>query len=333
MFTKTQFNIVNEESFPIMVSYSNTNGYDDDMIPDTTSELIDISNRRVVDLSEDGICEVPILGVNHSVRMTEGSIFHRHSTCMEITYCDRGSVKFDCGGKVYSLLPGSVFVSKPEDVHRLRTNPKGSRIYWLFLRLPDPGRPFLGLPAEEGKWLVEELASFPRKAFSVPVGMKAAFERLFSILDSEPPKSVRRTVKLRAAVLSLLMTLAESGHWKTAVGINERFRSVIESMRHDPCAAYSIEFLAKTLGCSPNTVFSHFRQFTGLPPQAFLMKCRIHRAQDILSDGSKRITDVALDLGFSSSQHFATRFRQEVGVSPSEWRRKTSETSDVGKVQ
>lgn len=51
------------------------------------------------------------------------------------------------------------------------------------------------------------------------------------------------------------------------------------------------------------------------------MKCRIRRAEDLLKDRTRSITDIAAELGFASSQHFATRFRQETGKTPRDWRR------------
>lgn len=93
-------------------------------VPITTSALVDSACRRVLDLTGEGLPEIPILGMNRSERTTEGSIFHRHAS-MEITYCVSGSVKFDCGGRAYPIMPGGVFVSLPKDVHRLRVNPKG----------------------------------------------------------------------------------------------------------------------------------------------------------------------------------------------------------------
>ena len=64
-----------------------------------------------------------------------------------------------------------------------------------------------------------------------------------------------------------------------------------------------------------------FKRTTGQTPHEFLVTCRIRKAMDILSkDPSARITDLATDLGFASSQHFAARFRRETGKTPSEWR-------------
>ena len=64
-----------------------------------------------------------------------------------------------------------------------------------------------------------------------------------------------------------------------------------------------------------------FKRTTGQTPHEFLVTCRIRKAMDILAkDPSVRITSLALDLGFSSSQHFAARFRRETGRTPSAWR-------------
>ena len=47
----------------------------------------------------------------------------------------------------------------------------------------------------------------------------------------------------------------------------------------------------------------------------------IRKAKDILSSRDDvSITNLAIDLGFASSQHFAARFRRETGMTPSEWR-------------
>lgn len=290
-------------------------------VPITTSELVDTPGRRVIDLAKEGLPEISILGMNRSVRTTEGSIFHRHNG-MEITYCAQGSVKFDCAGRVYSIVPGSVFVSRPENVHRLRENPKGSKLYWVFLNLPKRGNQMLGLDAAESKWLVRALKSLPRKAFSAPMEVGGCYERLFRILDTEKPKSVARRLKLRAAALQLLIALAEAGG-SAAEGVRDiRFQSLVDRMRREPKKVFSMEEAAKELRLSPNTVRARFKKFTGLSPQSFMMKCRIHKAQDLLREGRMSVTEIAAELGFSSSQNFAIRFRQETGMSPTEWKKR-----------
>lgn len=289
-------------------------------VPITTCELVDTPNRRVKDLAQEGIPEIPVLGMNRSVQTTEGSIFHRHG-CLEITYCAQGSVKFDCAGRVYSIIPGNVFISRPEDAHRLRGNPKGAKLYWIFLRLPRRGECFLGLDAAESKWLVQALKALPSKAFPAPLEVGACYERLFAVLDVERSNMAARRLKLRMAAVRLLISLAEAG--ASAVQGNEdvRFRALVDRMRREPKKAFSMDEVSAELRCSPNTVRARFRKYTGLSPQSFMMKCRIHRAQDLLKEGELSVTEIACELGFSSSQNFAIRFRQETGKSPTGWRK------------
>jgi len=289
-------------------------------IPITTSELVDTPYRRVKDLTEEGIPEIPVLGMNRSIQTTEGSIFHRHRS-LEITYCAQGSVKFDCNGRAYSIVPGDVFISRPDDTHRLRSNPKGAKLYWIFLRLPKRGERLLGLDVEASKWLVKALKALPRKAFSAPMEVGACYARLFKILDTEKPKTVARKPKLQAASVQLLIALAEAG--ATAVdGVRDvRFQTLVDRMRREPKKTFSMDEVVAELHCSPNTVRARFKKHTGLSPQSFMMKCRIHKAQDFLREGKMSVTEIACELGFSSSQNFAIRFRQETGKSPTEWQR------------
>lgn len=79
--------------------------------------------------------------------------------------------------------------------------------------------------------------------------------------------------------------------------------------------------LAKTVSLSQSHYSALFRSATGVSPHAWILRRRIERSCDLLADTEEAITDVALGLGFSSSQHFATVFRSEMGMTPSAWRR------------
>ncbi len=287
--------------------------------PITTSELIDTTYRRVVDLTKEGVPEIPVLGVNKSVRTTEGSIFHRHE-CMEITYCALGNVKFDCNGRVYSIIPGSAFISRPQDVHRLRVNPKGAKVYWIFLKLPKRGESFMGLGAVDTKWIVKSFASLPYKVFAAPENVGRCYERLFTVLDLEKEDVTARRLKLRASALDLVIALLEAGVTALSNNVDLRFRALVDKMRRNPTKAFSMDETTAELKCSPNTVRSLFHKYVGIPPQSFMLKCRIHKAKELLRKGGMSIMDISCELGFSSPQNFAIRFRQETGMSPTGWK-------------
>jgi AraC-like DNA-binding protein len=65
-----------------------------------------------------------------------------------------------------------------------------------------------------------------------------------------------------------------------------------------------------------------FRDAFGETPHEFLTRMRIERAKDLLTISSRSVTDVCMDVGFTSLGSFSTLFRRQVGVSPAEFRRR-----------
>ena len=65
-----------------------------------------------------------------------------------------------------------------------------------------------------------------------------------------------------------------------------------------------------------------FRRATGLSPEEYFQRRRIQRACALLLDPATPATKVALELGFSDAAHFSRQFRQHMGFSPRDYRRK-----------
>jgi AraC-like DNA-binding protein len=64
----------------------------------------------------------------------------------------------------------------------------------------------------------------------------------------------------------------------------------------------------------------------GETPMRYLTRRRIERAQVLLRSSSTPITDVCTAVGFSSLGSFSSRFRELVGESPSDYRRRWTAT-------
>jgi AraC family transcriptional regulator len=59
-----------------------------------------------------------------------------------------------------------------------------------------------------------------------------------------------------------------------------------------------------------------FRQITGLPPRRFLSALRVQSATRKLLETDHSVTDICLDVGYSSLGTFVRRFSESLGVSP-----------------
>lgn len=97
-------------------------------------------------------------------------------------------------------------------------------------------------------------------------------------------------------------------------------RRIIERMRCFSCDL-SLQALANESGYSRVHFVRMFRAATGYSPHNYLLNLKLERAQELLSDSSMSLIDIALDCGFSSHSHMSRLFHKIVGVTPSGYRR------------
>jgi signal transduction histidine kinase/DNA-binding LacI/PurR family transcriptional regulator/AraC-like DNA-binding protein len=83
----------------------------------------------------------------------------------------------------------------------------------------------------------------------------------------------------------------------------------------------SLTDLAAHVGLSEQHLIRSFRSEIGVTPIDYLKRYRIGQAKGLLEEGEKSVTDVASEVGFSTSSYFARVFRGQVGVSPSAYRK------------
>ncbi|MDX9868281.1 MAG: AraC family transcriptional regulator, partial [Kiritimatiellia bacterium] len=236
--------------------------------------------------------------------------------------CQRGSLVFESAGVPYPFLPGMIFISQPNEPHRLRANPKGLMMYWLFFRFPAKGKNLLGLPSAESAWLERALRHFPNRLFDGTDRVRHAFVRLFLLYDTLAANSARRRLSMRSTSLELLLALIEAAEVKPHHPDSSRIAPLIQAMRKHPERDYPMDDLLRQSALSPCMLARLFKQATGLPPHSFLLGCRIRRAQGLLQSTRQSISRIAADLNFASPQHFAMHFKRETGITPTAWRQK-----------
>ncbi|WP_185062985.1 helix-turn-helix domain-containing protein [Pseudonocardia eucalypti] len=92
----------------------------------------------------------------------------------------------------------------------------------------------------------------------------------------------------------------------------------------DRCYAEPLDLdaLAAEAGFSRYHFARAFRATYGETPRAYLTRRRVERAKDLLRSADITVTEVCMLVGFSSLGSFSSRFRELVGLPPSEYRRR-----------
>ena len=95
----------------------------------------------------------------------------------------------------------------------------------------------------------------------------------------------------------------------------DRLRDVSES-------APSVEAIARELQVSPFHFIRQFEAVFGATPHQYRIQSRIDLARHLLAAGHLSVTDVCMEVGFSSLGSFSALFARRVGESPSAFRRR-----------
>jgi len=92
----------------------------------------------------------------------------------------------------------------------------------------------------------------------------------------------------------------------------------------------SLRELAGAAAISPYHFHRVWRAMTGRTVGAMVRHLRIKEASRVLVESNTSVTEVAVSVGFATSQSFARAFRQELGVSPSSFRAGDRGQGDAG---
>jgi AraC-like DNA-binding protein len=99
--------------------------------------------------------------------------------------------------------------------------------------------------------------------------------------------------------------------------IVDRAKLVLAS---DLARRWTLADVAAEVGVSPVYLTQLFQRVEGVPLYRYQMRLRMARALDLIGQ-YEDLTQLGLELGFSSHSHFGSTFRATYGLPPSDFRR------------
>lgn len=87
----------------------------------------------------------------------------------------------------------------------------------------------------------------------------------------------------------------------------------------------SVKDISSHVFLSPSYVCTFFKNETGQTLNQYLTEYRMERAKQLLGDLRYKITDISSKVGYSNGNYFGKSFKKYSGLSPSEYREKTTQ--------
>ena len=123
--------------------------------------------------------------------------------------------------------------------------------------------------------------------------------------------------------------LDKSEHTKEHFGSSDegfilRFNQIISKHIGDP--ALDQQMICNELGVSRALLYNKMRAITGAGAKEYITKIRIEKAKSLMETTTLPIVDIAEMTGFTSQSYFSTAFKNQTGMSPSQYKRELKES-------
>jgi len=232
-----------------------------------------------------------------------------------------GESRWDAPEGTYTLTPGAFFAAPPHVPHRMHDRPDDK--HHFFFAAIDLAPVCARLPALAPVWQGEVPVFQPRGE-----ALTAPFRQLIREVSLALP---HRAAGMRLALDALVLEasrLRETAAPGGSPSLTLRHPAVLrakELLDHQPGRAWRLPDLARLAGVSAHHLVECFTREVGVSPRQYLLSVRVRLAQEMLTGSDIAVTDLALELGFSSSQHFAATFKRLTGETAQGYRGRQKE--------
>lgn len=115
--------------------------------------------------------------------------------------------------------------------------------------------------------------------------------------------------------LALLMRNREE-HSKSAASHSGSLQQALAYVEANYFNDFSVEDLAAYVGLSRSQLYRVFKSALGMPPQGYILQCRLAKARYLVCNTDLSVAEIALSCGFTDQSYFTRCFRIRYGAAP-----------------
>ncbi len=241
-------------------------------------------------------------------------VMHLHSQ-VEFMIVEEGETSVTINGKEHIVKEGNGILISPHVIHCMRSLTDENRIS-TFIFNTDFISDFKGF---------FESANVPYVRFDRDKSPEFATVQTKYLIEFAHNYSFGKTV------VKGMLTVLLSGIMPAYTGIKfdrsssrsfnyEICRQMLSYIDNNISQDLSLERIAKALNIVPSYVSTIFSRNFNTSLNSYINKKRISIAKGLIHNTSKSITEIAFESGFSSIRSFNRRFKESVGMTPSQFR-------------
>ncbi|MET0243846.1 MAG: AraC family transcriptional regulator [Flavitalea sp.] len=271
------------------------------------------------------------LGLKKHSAIRFDSIRHTTTNSLRLYYVIDGRFEWIIGDTKYLIYPGDIGVIKPGSSFGCTTDCfHAGTVTWINIATAhhedDDTMLFGSWSSLSGQDMAQISRNLRDANSAVIANIPEAGSLLQKLRKEISGNEIGHITRVNQLVDELLILIgrraSKSDEGRSA--FPQSFMRLEQSLRNDLNHHWSVAEMAAMVGLRHTAFTEKVKSFTGFSPLNYLINIRIARAVALLKQRDHNVTDIALDTGFYSSQHFATTFKKMTGYSPSEFRRKNA---------
>ena len=287
-------------------------------IPVKWSDEYYVSQKRVVLTQEQlAIPGLRVLGHHVMSTATEPLVLHFHENAFEFMVIAEGTFFLQASGKKYKVSGGDIFVTPPGEIHSSNEMPLSrGEFYWLQMDISNIQN-LLFLNEEAGEDLVERLKAIEGHVIhSDDTDLKKLIKKAFILVETGENKY------RAAACLVVFLNMVIEHSKRSGVNLTGDIALAMDYILDNLTQELLLEELADYCGLSISQFKQKFKDQLGVSPRCFINQQKVESAKSLLLEGMSK-TEIAMQLGFSSSSYFAAVFKKFTSCTPSEYKNRT----------
>lgn len=250
--------------------------------------------------------------------MMNPSIAHYHD-CHQILFIKNGLVEFEIDNESYIGRSGDIIIFSRYGNHSVKIL---SDLYERYIVRINPS----SINTDNKEYSVFLNRSTKSKNIFSVMGDTTPYINLFDDIVAEKKRGDTFSEKMQQMLINqLLIMIYRNNPTLFEAFEEEKFDMVFELQKRleSNCREqYTLENLAKECHTSVSTLSHQFKKITGFSVFEYLFSCRIATAKNLLTKTDLNIGEIVEQCGFSDSSNFSRTFKNSVGLSPSQFRKK-----------
>lgn len=256
--------------------------------------------------------------------------WHWH-TAMELFYVREGALEYHTLNQTYMLQKGDAGFLNVNTLHMLK--PKdgmsgcvvNAQLFSMHFLSGRYGSSF------EKKYLLPVINCLDIQLYPIyPDSREGVFliSRILEAIDYYEKRPFGYEFEIRNSLsrfwyhfFELTAEIRKNSHKKSDPSM-ERCRLMISYIMEHFAEKVGLQDIADAASISPRECSRCFQKNFGASPVEYLNEHRIRMASKMLAQGADSVTDISENCGFSSVSYFGKLFRETMGCTPKEYRRK-----------